>query len=311
MKVVLHIGAHRTATTSFQHYLKENARRLKARGICVMGPSETRDGLLTGIVPLPNAGPGQAQLDAATTRLALHLSRLRRDNVTHLIVSDENMMGAARRNLRLRGLYRDLGERMARFHMAFDGCIDRVVLCIRSQDSLWASALAFSVARGHRSPEAELLDALSGASRSWRDVVLDLACALPGVEIQVMPYEIFGGLPERLLEHMTGMGQMPRLHARAWLSKSPPLERLRQIIADQGGDRYDLPSGAGHWQPFGVDQVAALREVYADDLFWLRAGAEGLATIVEKTGPVRTGSHPAPVLTTRGRHDGTEKRSLA
>ncbi|MEM6376258.1 MAG: hypothetical protein AAF686_08450, partial [Pseudomonadota bacterium] len=200
MKVVLHIGAHRTATTSFQHYLMENRLRLHGRGIYPMGPKETRDGVLTGIVPVPEAGPAQEQLDHASRGLALHLSRLRRDHVTHLIMSDENMAGAARRNLRLRGLYRDIGERMARFYMGFDGAIDRVVLSIRSQESLWASALAFSVARGHRLPESELLETLSGAARSWRDVILDLACALPGVEIQVMPYEIFGGLPERLLE---------------------------------------------------------------------------------------------------------------
>ncbi|MEM6577493.1 MAG: hypothetical protein AAF678_03300, partial [Pseudomonadota bacterium] len=211
MKVVLHIGTHRTATTSFQYYLSENAARLRSRGIHATGPSETRDGLLTGIVPLPGAAPAQVQLDEAATRVALHLSRLRQEGATHFIVSDENMAGAARRNLRMRGLYRDLGERMARFYMAFDGRIDRVVLSIRSQESLWASALAFSVARGHRLPKPELLDELSGARRSWRDVVMDLACALPGVEIQVMPYEIFGGLPERLLEHMTGMGRMPRL----------------------------------------------------------------------------------------------------
>jgi len=41
----------------------------------------------------------------------------------------------------------------------------------------------------------------------------------------------------------------------------------------------ELPSdGLGHWQPFTKDQTAALRETYADDLFWLTAGADGLAT---------------------------------
>ncbi len=311
MKVVLHIGAHRTATTSFQYYLSENHARLRARGICATGPGQTRDGWLTGIVPVPKAGPAQAQLDHARTRLAMHMSQLKREDLTHLVISDENVAGAARRNLRMGGLYRDLGERMARFHMAFDGALDRVVLSIRSQESLWASAMAYSVARGHSLPEAGFLEALSRAQRSWRDVVLDLACALPGVEIQVMPYEIFGGLPERLLEHMTGLSSLPRLHARAWLSKSPPLERLRRIVADRGGDPRLLPEGEGRWQPFAPDQVAALREVYADDLFWLRAGAEGLARIIEETGPVRTGNHSAPDGTTRGQSDGTEKRYLA
>ncbi|MEL7013266.1 MAG: hypothetical protein AAFO72_08295 [Pseudomonadota bacterium] len=311
MKVSLHIGAHRTGATSFQHYLAENATRLRARGICALGPDATRDGWFTGIVPLPNSDPVEVQLDRATTRLALNLSRLRHENFRHLVLSDANIMGTLPRNLRMQGLYRDLGERVARFYIAFNGDIDRVVLTIRSQESLWASVFAQAVTQGQSVPDARMLDALCAAQRSWRDVVLDLACALPGVEIQVMPYEIFGGLPERLLEHMTGMADMPRLHARAWLAKSSPLERLRQIVAERGDDPATLPAGAGRWRPFGSDQVATLREAYADDLFWLRSGAEGLACIVEETGPVRTGRDPASDLMKRGRSDGIEKRSLA
>ena len=311
MKVILHIGAHRTAATSYQHYLAENASRLHLRGLHAIGPGDTCDTLMSGISAECDACPAQGRPDHSSRRIERYLSRLSRDHVTHLLISDESLAGSVRRNLHQHGLYKDLGERMTRLHMAFDGRIDRVVLCIRSQEGLWASALASSMAHGHRLPDPDVLERLSRAPRSWRDVILDLACALPGVEIQVMPYEIFGGLPERLLEHMTGLGEMPRFHARAWLSKSPNRERLRQILACRGDERVKTLAGAGRWQPFGSDQIAALREAYADDLFWLRAGAEGLARIVEETGPVRTGDHPAPDLTTRGRSDGTEERHLA
>ena len=104
MKVTLHKGAHRTATTSFQHYLSENSKRLRALGICAIGPDQTRGALLTGIVPQTDDIPAQVQLDQAQRRLALYLSRLRSEDVTHLVVSDENMIGAVCRNLHMQGL---------------------------------------------------------------------------------------------------------------------------------------------------------------------------------------------------------------
>ncbi|MEL7258107.1 MAG: hypothetical protein AAFN80_09740 [Pseudomonadota bacterium] len=311
MEIRLHLGAHRTANTSFQHYLSENAEVLRKSGLIVWGPNQTRGGLLTGVVPVEGRQSPAEQLRRAKSRIALNLAEAAATGAKMVLVTDENMIGAARRNLRDERLYAAIGERMARFYEVFDGRIASVSLSIRSQDTYWASSLAFAVARGHRLPSARILRHLSRNTRTWRDVITDLACALPDVAINVLPYETFGGLPEARLKAVTGLTDVPRRAARECLNRSPELPVLRKIIDERGGDSGLLPDGTGRWHPFDTEQVSALREAYADDFFWLRAGAEGLATLTEETWPDRKRFEPHGAEMTRGRHHGKENRRLA
>lgn len=312
MEIILHLGAHRTASTSFQHYLRRNAETLAKSGIGVWGPLRTRDGLLTGVVPASGSPRAPAQqLARATGRVSIALTKAEQTGTAQLVVSDENMLGAPRRNLRHSALYDDAGQRMARFAQAFGPRVTRVVLSIRAQDSYWGSALAFAVARGHRVPRRDDLDRLVTSPRHWRDVIADVACACPGADIHVLPYEVFGGQPERKLQAITGQAKMPRKHARAWLNRAPTIESLRAIVAERGGHSARLGEGEGRWQPFDAAQAAALRESYADDLFWLRAGADGLATLIEETEPGEAGTQPPLGQTTRGHSNDDEERRMA
>ena len=63
--------------------------------------------------------------------------------------------------------------------------------------------------------------------------------------------------------------------------------------------------------PFDAAQAAALRETYADDLFWLKAGADGLATLTEDPEPERPASKLASRLKERGRPHDRPARRLA
>jgi hypothetical protein len=313
MHITLHLGAHRTASTVFQNYLRENAKDLKRHGIGVWGPLRTRDGLLRGVIPLPGTSETPVeQFRHARGRIRLNLKQAEAKGLEHLVVSDENMIGAPRRNLRDSCLYGSIGERMARYDQAFDGRITRVMLSIRSQDSFWSSVAAFAVGRGHKVPRPADLDRLVNSRRSWRDVIADLACAMPEAEITVLPYEVYGGMPERKLTIMTGLATPPMAYAREWMNRAPSLPQLRQILSDRGGDLSRLPEGEGRWHPFDHAQTMELREAYADDLFWLRAGAEGMATFIEETRPEKMGQTPHQAQPTRGQTDGIEeKRRMA
>lgn len=311
VEVILHLGAHRTATTSFQHYLRENAPLLSRRGIGFWGPWRTRGGLLSGIFPRPGPLPAEAQFARARGRIALQLDRAGSRGVHRVIVSDENLIGAPRRNLREGRLYVGIGERLARVDAAFGGRITRVVFSPRSQESYWSSVLAYGVACGHRLPGPDDLDRLAGAGRGWREVIGDLACALPGAEILVMPYESAGARPERRLAAMTGRADAPRRHAREWMNAAPGLAQLRRHLAERGSDPARLPAGEGRWHPFDREQSRALRAAYEDDLRWLRAGAGGLAILIEETGPAEAGQQPPAGRTTRGHRHGIEERRLA
>jgi hypothetical protein len=312
MDVILHVGAHRTATTCFQNYLRENRERLSARGIGVWGPWQTRAGLFRGVLPVPGAGDAQAQLDRARGRIAIQIEKAAAGGLRHLVVSDENMLGAPRNNLREARFYADAGQRMARFAHAFGAVSPRVALSIRRQDMFWASSLAFGVARGHRIPRERDLRHLAEARRGWREVIEDISRAIDGAApILVMPYEFFGGHCETRLGAMTGQADLPLRHAREWMNKSPGLAQLRQVLRARGIDPARLPQGEGRWMPFKNDQITALQEAYQDDLFWLTGGADGLVQLTEETGPVTAGQTPRMGKMTRGHANGIEKRRMA
>lgn len=312
MDVILHVGAHRTATTCFQQYLHENRENLIGIGIGFWGPRDTRAGLFRGILPRPGAGGAQVQLDRARGRIAIQMEKAAARGVRHLIVSDENMLGAPRRNLRDERLYADVGQRMARFAYAFGTASPRVVLSVRQLDMFWASSLAFGVARGHRLPRERALRHIASARRGWREVIEDLSCAVgSSAPIAVMPYEVFEGHSKARLGAMTGRPDLPCANAPEWMNSSPHLAQLRQILRDRGLDPARLPQGEGRWMPFNDDQTAALKETYQDDLFWLTSGADGLAQLTEETGPMTAGQNPRTGEMTRGHANGIEKRRMA
>lgn len=308
MDIVLHAGAHRTGTTSFQHYLRAHQSALGARGIGFWGPWRTRDGLLADVAQ-PPVHPGAARRAAGRVRINLRRSETR--GIAQLVVSDENMLGTPRRSLRQGVLYHDAGQRMARLAQAF-GQPGRVVLQIRSLDAWWASAMAHMIPRGEAVPDAARIAAIARSGRSWRHVIADVACACPGSEILVTPFERFGNCPDLLLRAMTGLGDAPPVRAgEFWLNRRPDLPSLRRALAERGEDPERLPGDGQCWQPFDAAQRAALRENYSDDLFWLSAGADGLATLWQETEPAEPGIHPAAGLQERGRHDDGSARGLA
>ncbi len=311
MDIILHLGAHRTATTSFQYYLRKNAARLGWEGIVVLGPRQTRNGLFSGVFAAPGATPAAQQLRRARGRIALRLERERAKGARVMVISDENMIGAPRRNLRDMRLYADIGQRMARYHDAFDGRIGRVVLSIRAQDCYWNSVIAFAIERGGAVPSPARISCIAQGARGWRDVIGDLACALPDVAIEVMVHETYASLPERKLEIMTGAADLPRTYAREWLNRAPDLAQLRALLKERGIEPGPRLQGDGRGQFFDEAQVAALREAYADDLFWLRSGADGLAVLTEETDPEGVGQTPPAGVNTRGQSGEKQNRRMA
>lgn len=278
MEIILHLGAHRTGSTSFQNYLRANADRLEGQSIGFWGPWRTRQGVLHGLTARPETPAAHKR---AIGRLRMNLDRTARQGCAVLIVSDENVIGTPRSMVRAASLYPAAGERMARLHGGF-GRVSRVVIQIRTLETWWASLLAFLVARGEAVPRAKTLEAIAASSRSWRQVITDIACACPDARLIVMPFERFVGRPDTQLQRAAGILFPPPAGAGAfWDNRSPDLPALRRLLVERGGDPEGF-DGEGRWQPFNMDQAARLREAYADDLFWLAAGADGLAQLAQE-----------------------------
>ncbi|EIE48686.1 hypothetical protein [Salipiger aestuarii] len=293
MDVILHLGAHRAGATTFQTYLRGAEPQLAGQGVGVWGPWRTRKGLLHGLMD-PTRRSGDALRAQGRVRLATTASAAR--GVATLMVSDEDMLGTPRGCVRAGALYPDAGARLRRVAAGFDG-VTRAVIQIRSPEMWWASTLAHLVARGLPLPEPERIEAFSTSQRGWRQVISDIAVALPRATLLVTPFERFVTRPDRLLRQVSGLLYTPPVPPTGiWAHRAPPLEDLRQVLALRGDDPALLPAGPGRWMPFGPEQSARLRERYADDLFWLRAGADGLARLTEdpEAGQGRFNWPPAP-----------------
>lgn len=310
MDVILHIGAHLSATTSFQDYLHRNRARLAATGCTVWTPRRGWAELGAGL--LPETGSALSAPDAARraeARIRAALAACAGAGRRRLIVSDPGIIGSPRANLRLGGLYCGLGERLVRLGGAFDGYPMRLTLSIRSLEAYWAAALARAVTRGAGLPSGGMLARLAENRRSWRDVIEEIARALPGVELRVLPYETFGGRPEAQLEAIAGV-RAPQSHARHRLNATPRLPELRAWLP--ASEAALLPPGRGRWTPFTESQAAALREAYADDLMWIVGGAGGLARLAEDPDKKQAaGPVPPQMVVIRGRRDEQEDRRLA
>ncbi|MFL4472002.1 hypothetical protein ACERZ8_19750 [Tateyamaria armeniaca] len=308
MKVILHIGAHRTATTSFQSYVRRHAGDLREDGVGFWGPARTRKGLFAGIQPTPGFGLEAAR--RARGRLLLQMKKAQTNGVQTLLVSDENMMGSVRLNLRKGRLYPDIGERMSRYVCAFDQRIDKIVMSVRGLDHYWASAIAYGVGRGHALPDADRCAAVAQGARTWRDVVADVSCAAPLAQIEVIPFEVSVGRPDLMLSACTGHAA-PRDNAPEWLNRAPNAAQLHALLTERGEDAGAVPNRPARWSPFDRAGHAALREAYADDMHWLVAGADGLATLTEELDQTRAGKTPPHGPHHRGQGHDIEERRMA
>jgi len=278
MKVILHIGAHRCATRSFQNYMTRKGDSLSQYGIASLGPERTRKGLLHGIRPGALSVTGRDPVQRARGRIALQLAALRDAGTAALVISDANMLGTLEQNLSLGQLYPGAGEHLSRLDHAFDGVVSDVMLTIRSPETFWASALSTRLEHALRMPNGRMLARIAEATRSWRDVIHDIYCALPGARIRVFAHEVFASQPEAQLSAVTGVA-CPPARGSFRLNACSRLPELRADLPERLA--HLLPEGDGRWMPFSEAEAASLRESYYDDMMWLVGGADGLAELVE------------------------------
>lgn len=279
MNVILHIGAHRTATKGLHDYMQRNAETLASQGLLFQGPGRRPRAIFGMAVPTCKAST--------------------------LLVSEPSILGSVRDNLLRGALYPDAGSRVATFARYVGRPLRRIILGIRSLELYWTSAVACGVWHGLPVPDRLALRSMARNRRGWREVITDLAKALPGVEIRVMPFECFAGRPDVFLSQAADIEAVPQPERR-WLNRAPELPQLRRALA---GQPVALPFGMGRWNPFTAEDHAALSEVHADDMMWLTAGAGGLATLTEDRTRTRAAQMPSPGPKAKGHsHEHTERQ---
>ncbi|WP_259650423.1 hypothetical protein [Roseobacter sp. OBYS 0001] len=304
MDIILHIGAHRTGTASFQDYLRRHVGELSARQIACYEPVRAKDGSSTQGLAM---GDMKAQVSVSVQS---QMDQARQKGMQSMLLSDADMLGTLAQNVEKRSLYPAAGVGLKRLAAALDIEISTVLVSIRSLELYWCSALAHGISQGLEVPERDALAQIAHATRGWRDVITDISDALPQTKIAVLPFEKFIGRPDAVLARGAGL-DAPFDTERSWLNRMPTLPDLRRVLNDRGAASADLPFGMGRWNPFTNEEHAALREVYADDMMWLTAGADGRATLIEDRHPERAGSTLPRLTQNKGQQDELDKRQLA
>ena len=247
-------------------------------GLTVMGPERTRKGLLHGVQPGAPAISGRDPVQRARGRIALQLTTLREAGTAALVLSDANLLGSLDQSPALGQLYPGAGEHLSRLDHAFAGAVTDVMLNIRSPEVFWASALSMRLEHSLRMANGRVLSRIASDPRSWRDVIQDIYCAVPGARIRVFAHEVFAARPEAQLSAMTGV-DCPAVRGSFRLNACARLPALRADLPERLAAL--LPEGDGRWMPFSEAEAARLRESYYDDMMWLVGGADGLAELVE------------------------------
>ncbi len=254
----LHIGVHRTATTTFQDYLNRNQSCLADGGIAVWTPRYLRGGLFSGMIRPPHDTSLACERSAAM--VGLTLARLERKGFKQLVVSEENMIGTIRVNLRDGCLYSEAAPRLARFAAAFGHKCDRIVMGIRSYDTFWTSSLSYAKRAGIPDPTLKEKLAFATHPRGWRDLIADVKAQFPETPLVVTLFEDFASYSNDLLNVATH-------------GESADLTLINKPVR-----RNMSPENCG--LAFDDGTCASLQARYAGDIAWLENGADGLATLV-------------------------------
>lgn len=289
MDVTLHLGAHRTGTTTLQKYLEENRDNLEEIGTEFWGPKQTRAGLFSGLEKRPNRLTNEETLHVKRScdLIWSALGRLEMKGVKSLIISEENMIGTMWGNLSNCQLYAETQDRLQQFADGFEGHCKRVAISIRSYEEYWASLLTSLTERGRVIPGKQEMDRLVTQPRRWRDVITEISGVFPSAELVVWSFETMTGRVNDQLALLNG-GIVPKQMRgqNNWHNASAGSAKLRQTLKDGGHTALaaKIPDGTLRWQPYEAHQIAAFQAQYNEDIAWLRSGADGIARYEDNSG---------------------------
>jgi len=217
MKIVLHLGAHKTASTYLQKCLAQSGGRLAASAIAYQGPRELRPYLTNW--PARHA---RSEAERIADAMAWLFDTAEEKGLQRLILSEEQFLGTLRPLMQGGTLYETLGESLAPVVRAMQGRPFEIVMALRGYDEFFASAYC-QVLRGWRFQRfgAGLREHFLDHPRGWADVVADIAALCPAeTPIRLWRYEDFEAVEDDIFLALAGPAAPPTRRI-----KGRPLQR--------------------------------------------------------------------------------------
>lgn len=256
IKSILHLGAHRTATTSLQNFLHENSDLLSSNKISFLCPPQSRVEDTLGFV-------------------ASKLETWSATKSSRLLISEENLLGTMEHNLEKEQLYPNAKHNLSKLGSVFQP--DVVTLSIRELGEYWASAILFCYSRDRIPfPNSEKLNSLSKQGRSWKDVVNDVASVFPKSQIFVREFECWKDNPKRYLKQITNWNEWneTKLHRRVQNARPGEDQIVSKLLDNKDFQGLIRLGNSRDTLVFSEGQRQVLYDRYQNDLeaLWATLG---------------------------------------
>ncbi len=271
LRIVLHLGAHKTATTYIQDKLAANVDRLAGHGITYLPLAAMRQQLTGPIARGESPGEALRALIAASG--------------DRLVLSDENLLRPPRQIVRKPALYTSLAERVRPMVAALQGRDLTVAMALRSYDEMLPSLYCELIRHRPFVRWETTAAALRPEAVSWRPVIERLLSIVPEESLVLWDFGRFGELEPQVFELLLGRrldlagSDAPvreslsgkAVAALAALEGTLDGEEIRRLVPAvtrilPRGDRYPA------FQPFDPATRATLKARYLADLEEIRRG---------------------------------------
>ncbi len=277
-RVIVHLGAHRTATTLLQQTLTKNSEMLRQAGVELLVPPRTRRQVFDGLIKRPSLRSDEDEQTAAQSarKLRNRFRKFKDDDNTNLFVSEENILGTMRDCRDCTELYPELVQRLEPYREAF-AQVDCIVIGIRNTHHWWCSALAYTVGEYAALPTSDEIKAIAKSSRTWADIISDVKESFPDVPVVVREHPYAPRSIGVDLANQTDLKQLAEIAPLDKVSNSAASEdalrrKLEARDGDSSGLREMMPGGV--FDPFDQTQTNNLNERFESDVAVLQASKD-------------------------------------
>ncbi|MCC5984126.1 MAG: hypothetical protein JJU42_07165 [Rhodobacteraceae bacterium] len=297
MRIGLHLGAHKTASTYLQRALKRQRDGLLRAGVAAFGPDRLRSDLRLPSLAEPD---GARAADFAPLREAIAAEHAAGRRV---LLSEENLLGTTRPGRIAHGaqLYPLAAPRVSAVLSGLGVTGARVFLAIRSPLPFLISGHGQQAKAGRLMAFGRYIDAVDPLALRWSDLVARLVSVRGVARVTVWRFEDHAAVLPAVLERMLGARAAPRLRLPARTSNSGPSARaldaaLAALADDPARAPHDaLRAAMAQWPksrdhpgpaPFDSATLAQGAAAYDADMATL-ARLDGVDLLRPEAGPAK------------------------
>ena len=301
MDLVLHLGAHKTASTYLQRKLAANEDVLTKNGITFVPPQEYRPAMLATAPSVPFLSKSQT-LRRRRRRQVLSgmLAKAQARGHRMFVLSEENLIGNPDRLVRGTWFYDNAHSELRALARTVDQRPVRALLAIRNYADFYPSAYAEVLKlKGFLPFDAARRRRIVNQTRGWPELIEDIGKALPeGSELHIWQHEAMKTHETRILEQFIGeaatdLDPLPdRPQQGASARAVAHLHHISSRGAKVGRDRvrkvlHDNPKIRGHaaFDPWSAEERAHLTDRYRQDLERITAKWPGTLIHPAMSGP--------------------------